>query len=125
MVQKKKRGRPTKMTEEVLGKLEYAFSKGLSDREACIYAGINPDTLYSYCKKKNDFSERKEYLKDTPILNAKMNVAEGIEKGDKELSKWYLERKCKDEFSLKQDIGLNGKISVPVFIGEDEFDSDE
>ena len=33
------------MTNEVIGKLEYGFSCGLSDREACLFAGINPDTV--------------------------------------------------------------------------------
>lgn len=125
LAQKKKRGRPSKMTVEVVTKLEEAFAKGLSDREACLYAGISHETFYNYCEKHYDFRDRKELLKNTPILNAKMNVAEGIERGDKELSKWYLERKCKDEFSVKQDIGLNGKVVVPLFVGEDEFDCDE
>ena len=30
-----------------------------------------------------------------------------------ELSKWYLERKCKDEFSTKQDVGVSGNINNP------------
>ena len=33
---------------------------GLSDREACIYADIAVSTLYDYCKKHKEFSERKE-----------------------------------------------------------------
>lgn len=120
MAERKKRGRPSKITEETVAKLEFAFSRGLSDREACLFAEISRETLYRYCKKNPEFSDRKELLKDTPILNAKMNIAEGLENGDKELSKWYLERKCKDEFSTKQDMSLEGNLVVPVVISGDD-----
>ena len=54
-------GRPRKITEEVVGKLEYGFLMGLSDGEACVYADIAVSTLYDYCKKHKEFSERKSY----------------------------------------------------------------
>ena len=107
---KNKVGRPTVMTETVLEKLTYAFSKGLSDREACLYADINPDTLYNYCKAHPEFAERKELLKEQPKIKAKFNITEQIDNGDSEMSKWYLERKAKDEFSTKQTI--DGDINI-------------
>ena len=103
-------GRPTVMTEAVLGKLELLFAKGLSDREACLIVDINPTTLYDYCNTHPDFKERKELLKEKPKTTAKLNIAEAIENGDIENSKWYLERKAKDEFSTKQTI--DGDISI-------------
>ena len=53
---------------------------GLSDREACIYADIAVSTLYDYCKKHKEFSERKELLKDNIKMKSKLNVAHGIKK---------------------------------------------
>jgi hypothetical protein len=103
-------GRPTVMTEEVLRKLEYAFFKGLNDVEACLYADIGTTTLYDYCKDNPEFAERKEELKKHPAAQAKINVAEAIENKDTDISKWYLERKAKDEFSTKQTI--DGDIKV-------------
>jgi hypothetical protein len=50
-----KGGRPPKITDEVLGKLEQAFSIGCTDQEACSFADINPSTLYAYQKKKPKF----------------------------------------------------------------------
>jgi len=41
-----KGGRPTKMTPEVIAKLEYAFAISCTDQQACIYAEISVDTLY-------------------------------------------------------------------------------
>ncbi len=95
-------GRPTKMTPNVLGKLEEAFAFGCTDVEACLFADINPDTLYSYCKKNPKFSERKEFLKETPILLARQSVIRDMQL-DGNLALKYLERKKKDEFSLKQE----------------------
>lgn len=122
----KKVGRPKKITPELLQKLEVAFSLGLNDEQARLFAGKLPSsTFYKYCQEHPEFMELKEALKQSPEINARANIAKALKDGDKDLSKWYLERKCKDEFSIKQDLGLSGKISVPVFIGEDEFDNDE
>lgn len=100
-MQKKKKsvGRKTVMIESVIGKLERAFAWGCTDKEACLYARINPDTLYSYCKSKPSFSERKSLLKETPILQARKALIEGFKKHPS-LALKYLERRRKDEFSL-------------------------
>ena len=108
----KNAGRPVKITDDVLQKLEFAFIKGLSDREACLYAGIAPSTLYNYCEKHKDFLERKELLKESPKMRAKINIAAGIEAGSIDISQYYLERKCPEEYSLKQRVQLDGELSV-------------
>lgn len=105
------RGRPKKITNIVLRKLEEGFCKGLSDREACVYADVALSTFYDFCKENSDFSERKEALKDSPKMHAKINIATKIESGDIELSKYYLERKCADEFSTKQSLQVDGHMS--------------
>ena len=122
MAEKKKVGRPTSMTNEVIGKLEYGFSCGLSDREACLFAGINPDTLYEYCKKHPKFSERKELLKEQVKMQAKMNLANSIKSGDEKASEWYLERKAKEEFSTKTEIAgtINGAVQIVDDLGGDD-----
>ena len=51
-------GRPTVMTKEVLSKLEMLFAHGLTDREACLIADINPATLYNYCNENPEFSDK-------------------------------------------------------------------
>lgn len=110
---KNKGGRPTVFTKDTLQKLEAAFIVGYSDEKACFIADISTSALYEYCNKNPKFKERKELLKSTPELNAKRNIAEGIANGDVDLSKWYLERKCKEEFSTKQDVGVSGSINNP------------
>lgn len=100
-------GRPTVMTEDTLRKLEEAFLMGLTDIEACLYANIGQSTLYDYCRDNTEFSERKEMLKQQPKIKAKINLTKSIDNGDLYDSRWYLERKAKEEFSTKQEIDNN------------------
>lgn len=101
---KNKGGRPPVMTPAVVGKVELGFSKGLNKTECAKFAGISRDTLYEYIKENPKFSDRIEELQSHPSMKAKINLADRIEKGDIEASKWYLERKNRDEFSLKQQV---------------------
>jgi len=109
-------GRPTSVTTEVIGKLEQAFAIGASDKEACFYANINPDTLYAYQKKYPQFSERKEALKLRPILAARQKVIDDINK-DVNTAKWYLERKLKSEFSTKSESDTTIHLVQPIMGG--------
>ena len=106
-------GRPTKMTEEVIGKLESAFLLGCTDREACLFADIHPDTLYAYCVKHPEFSDRKELLKEDPIFKARQSVIDNM-KEDGNLALKYLERKKKDEFSVKQELEHSTPTDKPL-----------
>ena len=100
-------GRPTVMTEQLLGKLEEGFAYGMTDKEACFYADIDPDTLYEYQKKFPKFTERKKALKDKPVMKARQTIVDALD--DPTHSKWYLERKKSDEFGSKQEIEHNVK----------------
>ena len=104
-------GRPRKITKEVVGKLEYAFMKGFNISEACDYAAISRDTYYEKLKQSKEFSDRMERAKTKLQRKAKLNLAEAIEGGNLDESKYYLERKCKDEFSVKQEINVAGEIN--------------
>jgi len=106
-------GRPTSVTTEVIGKLEQAFAIGASDKEACFYADIHPDTLYAYQKKYPQFSDRKEALKLRPILAARQKVIDDINKDDN-TAKWYLERKLKSEFSTKTESDTTIHVVQPI-----------
>ena len=106
-------GRPTVMTDLVLQKLREGFCMGLTDIECSLFAGIAVSTLYNYCSENKDFAEEKELLKNQPKIKAKMNLDKAIKEEDKEISKWYLERKSRDEFSLKQEVDLGNKDNKP------------
>lgn len=100
---KNKGGRPTVMTPDAIAKLEQAFSMGCTDLEACFHADISKDSLYSYQEKHPEFTERKEMLKDRLIFKARGVVENAVVTGDKDMAKWYLERKKKQEFSTRSE----------------------
>lgn len=114
----RKLGRPTVMTDEILAKLEEAFSIGASDMEACFVANIHPTSLYRYQEANPEYSTRKMMLKDMPLFQARSNITGAIKKErgstKPETSKWYLERKKKLEFSTRTE--TTGAEGGPVEI---------
>jgi len=68
---------------------------GCTDTEACLFANISTATLYAYINRHPDFSERKEKLKQIPILESRKKVTDDI-KTNVNTAKWYLERKTKE-----------------------------
>ena len=111
-------GRPTVMTQEVLGKLEEAFAIGASDEEACFYANICKQALYDYQNKKPEFTDRKEALKQKPILKARQTLVKSLE--DPVNAKWLLERKRKNEFSTKTETDIELILPVPIYGGKSD-----
>lgn len=105
-------GRPTEMTPETISKLEQVFAIGGTDGEACFYADISHETLYSYQRKHPEFTERKERLKETPILKARQTVVKALDNPDMAFK--FLERKKKAEFSVRTE--MTGKDGEPLII---------
>lgn len=100
---------------QIVAKLEYAWSLGCTDLEACLLADISKDTLYRYQREHPDFCERKERLKENMVLKARESVAKHLDESG-ELAIKYLERKKKDEFSLRSE--LTGADGGPVEVKE-------
>lgn len=96
------------MTKEVLQKLEDAFAFTFTDDEACLYAGIDPKTLYNYQKRNPKFIQRKEALRLSPNIVAKQVLVNGIAKNLPQ-AQWWATRKM-PEFTPKQKIEHSGVI---------------
>jgi hypothetical protein len=109
-------GRPTVMTDEVVRKLEWAFSIGCSDAEACFFAGISKQTLYDYQERNPEYVDRKALLKEKMVLKARTVIANALNNEDKDMARWFLERKRKQEFSTRvESTGADGEpLSLPV-----------
>jgi hypothetical protein len=121
MKKKSNAGRKTVMTEETVKKLVDAFSMGFTDEEACIYSEITKQTLYNYCEKNPKFLTKKELLKHKPKIKAKLNILNSINSEDLETSKWYLERKSKDEFSTKTETNSKMDLEIKSFENAKDF----
>lgn len=89
--------------QAVVAKLEHAWSLGCNDRQAILFANIGKDSYYRYLNAHPEISERKEMLKETPILLARTTVVEAI-KVNPGIAMQYLERRQKDEFSPRQEV---------------------
>lgn len=118
-------GRPRAITPENLEKLEQAFKLGCTNREACFYADIAESTFYDFIKDNPEYSEKIKIWKEYEKIKARAVVHKSLEAGDKDMAKWYLERKAKDEFSTKQEIGGSVNVSYEQALksvtGSDEY----
>lgn len=86
----------------VVTKLEEAFAIGCTDEEACFYAEISRSALFRYMEDNEEFRNRRNALKQKPILKARKTLYDDLDKPDSAM--WFLERKLRDEFSPKQII---------------------
>lgn len=122
-------GRPTKMTSEILKKLEEGFLMNLSDEQACLFAGISPRTLYNYQNKNDEFVQRKQLLRQQPKIDAKMKIAKEV-KSDTATAKWLLERTEKETYGQNIKVGgdpenpLSFKLEIEYVDPDKESDED-
>ena len=110
-------GRKTVFTDVVLQKLEQGFKIGLTDSECCAYADIAQSSLYNYQKENPLFVEQKEKWKQNPIAKAKHTIYKNLD--DAKTAQWYLERKCKDEFSTQSKLELESK-GINIVVADDK-----
>lgn len=101
------------MTPETIDKIEYVFSMGGTDLEACLHADISMATLYAYQDAHPEFSDRKLKLKQRPMLRARTTILKAIDT-DVNTAKWYAERK---------DPELKQKSEVDVTTGGEKVNS--
>ncbi len=107
--QLKKGGRPSMMTSEIVGKLEYAFCYDATVEEACLHAGISRDVYYEFIKKYPEFANRIATLREAPVFVLRQKVIqESQHNADTALK--YLERKKKIEFSTRTEVGFTGEV---------------
>lgn len=99
---------------EVLTKCEYVWAMGGTDAEASFWAGISTASLSRYLSAHPEVCERRDSLRNQPILLARTNIQNAIKAGETDTSKWYLERKAKGEFIPKQAVEHSGSMDVNV-----------
>lgn len=103
------------MTSEIITKLENAFSYDMSHEEACLQAGIARATLSNYLSKNPKFRERIELLRNQPFVYARKAWIDSFKdekKPDVEAAIKYMERKKKDEFSLRQEVDQTTTLKI-------------
>ena len=105
-----------KMIPEKVKEFEWYFSIWLTDDESCLMADVSRETLNKYCQANEWWREKKELLKRKPLIKAKSNLVKELNWHNIDVSKWYAERKGKDEFSLKQEIDTKVEVTWNINI---------
>lgn len=111
-----KGGRPTVFTEEVIEKLQFAFSNDFNDREASFYAGINPSTLSRKLNEDEEFFNKMQPFKAKTRQKAKMVISGALNAGDVRTAQWYAEHRMNDEYSDKTINDVNSKVDATVAV---------
>lgn len=96
---KNKGGRPHKMTESVVNKLEEAFAMDCSISEACVHADISRQAFYNWKEKNPKLFDRFELLRSRPFLKARRTIVAHLD--DPDYAFKYMERKKRKEFSTR------------------------
>ena len=107
-------GRPTKRTPEVVAKIAESVASGLTDEEASLLAGVNPDTMTEW-RKDPEFSGA---IKRATAQRLKLRL-ERIEAGEAgwQGTAWALERIYPKRFS-RPDVQFAQQINVSTDSGK-------
>jgi len=96
----------SKMSEEVLHKLDEVFAIDGTVEEACYYADISCSAYYVWVKENPELKERFDRLRNRPVLKARQTVVKSLDNPHD--AQWYLTRKRKMEFGDNVDITSGG-----------------
>ena len=106
-------GKFTKLTDDVVKKLEEIFLLDGTVEEACFFAGISKQTLYNWFKDNPKMQERMDALRNEPFLKARRTIVKNLE--NPQYAFEYMKRKKKDEFSERAELtGKEGKDLNPT-----------
>jgi len=99
-------GRPTKLTEDTVKKLESVFNLDVTVTTACAYAGISRETYYSWLKENPEFSDRMAKAQEYARIAAGNVVMNAIVR-DKDVAtaRWWLEKRYPEEFGGRANSG--------------------
>lgn len=107
---KGRKHKPAKLDEHIIARVEDALSLGCTQSEACILANITPKTLIEFKKENPVWAEREKFLMDTQVRKAKGVISDALDNGDVNTAKWYLEKKCREEFG--NQIKINNTVTI-------------
>jgi len=99
-------------TDKVISDLKYGLMRDFTVMEACTYARINPDTYYRWVKESDDFAEEMVIAQQHMSNLAKKVIMDTLEDGDKDSAKWWLERRRKENYALRQETQHSGIIKT-------------
>ena len=105
----RKRGRPTKITEQVIRDAEVLARIGLSERAIAESLMVSHETFTNWLKKNKEFFNRLKVARNTGKSKLVNSIYGHGQKNWQALA-WLLERQYRSEFALdKQKLEISGK----------------
>ena len=104
--QEKKVGRPAVNIEQFEDEIFDLLSIGSNIAQVLNYTGLTSDIYYRQLRKNKRLSDKFDRAKEFTSVKAKRNIAEKIQQGDLETSKWHLEKteyKNKESTAFQSD----------------------
>lgn len=87
----KRIGRPAIDLEKYEDVIFDLLKNGATILQVCEFVGIAPETYYNYGKSHKYFLNKMNIARNSIVLQAKKNIAQDIDRGSIETSKWHLE----------------------------------
>jgi hypothetical protein len=89
--------------EKIIKSLKPYLTLGYDLKNACIMAQFTYETVWHWVKKDNTLLIQIQAWQNSVNAKARENVANKIQEGDTNESKWWLERREKKDFSTRQE----------------------
>lgn len=96
------------LTRDIYNKMEYAFKRNLTHLQMRSWAGIGLEKYKKLIRKYPRLKEMEETWKGFVCSKAKMNIADKVESGDIDTSKWVLEKLERQEYGKAGDNSRSG-----------------
>lgn len=104
-----------KYTPEIVEILATELRRLATIEQACVEAGINPDTYYTWRKKYPDFALKMARAKNSPQRQAKQTVMDHID--DLETAKWLLAHTANKEFNTRAEVEYS-QVEAPIIVDD-------
>lgn len=119
-------GRPTKRDASRVKKLQECFEIGCNISEACLISGISRQQFYIWMKVDTEFADKMNAAQKFVTVSARRNIYDAIKAKDKEMSKWWMERKVSEEFGRKDSlmVGVDAQTEINKILKRIEDDDE-
>lgn len=110
--------------EKIIRSLKKYFKLGYSRNKACELAGFPTSTLQDWTDEDEALRIKINAWQGEPSVAARTVVVASINDGAKDDSKWWLERKERDEFSPKKTVEHQGGVTIEDLLDEEEAEEE-
>lgn len=109
-------GRPSKYTPEMVDALCRLLREGTTRSAACAACGIHYATFKDWFDRKAEFSSAVQKAEADAQQRFERIVARAATDGTWQAAAWWLERRRKDDYALKQTTVHEGSEDAPVAV---------